>query len=319
MVAVASLAEVPVEVSVKVERGSEIGVARFFGPSMLISERNSTRRCFMRNGPEKRARGAFNSSRTRVEPVFDQLWEQGRDWLPTLLELPKDGCAGARVKPGDLTIVDGRWESKKFGMNEQPLGPPVSLLQWLIRNVGRTKREKLLKDVDFGRKELASDKPEIAQKAVEDALRLLRENPVPRAWYIFEGPTHPDVYLVAKDALVVIEGKRTEATATEKTEWLDGRHQIWRHIDAAWEIRGPRDVYGFFIVEADRDSKDGAVPEHWRREAEKCLKQDALRTNFPYRSAHEIAAISRCFLGVTTWRKVCDRFGIDYSKLPETA
>ncbi|MFZ0879426.1 MAG: hypothetical protein WA002_08020, partial [Candidatus Acidiferrales bacterium] len=93
-------------------------------------------------------------------------------------------------------------------------------------------------------------------------------------------------------------------------------HQIWRHIDAAWEVRGRRAVYGFFIVESDRDSTDGSVPEVWRKAGKECIEPEALRTNFPHRSAEEVDAISRCYLGVTTWQKVCENFGIDWRKLP---
>jgi hypothetical protein len=125
-----------------------------------------------------------------------------------------------------------------------------------------------------------------------------------------------DVCLVARDALVVIEGKRTEPATTTDTTWLRGRHQIWRHLDAAWEIRGRRAVYGFFIIESEADSGDGSVPERWRSAGTACLAPEALRSSFPHRSEHEAQAISRCYLGVTTWRHVCERFGIDWRGLP---
>jgi hypothetical protein len=124
------------------------------------------------------------------------------------------------------------------------------------------------------------------------------------------------VYLVAQDALVVIEGKRTEPTTTTDTTWLKGRHQIWRHLDAAWEIRGRRAVYGFFIVESEVDSSDGSAPEHWRSAGAECLAPEVLRSSFPHRSEDEAHAISRCYLGVTTWRYVCERFNIDWRTLP---
>ena len=47
--------------------------------------------------------GKYDSSKTRVRPVFDALWKSGRDWLPQLLALPTGGCAGAAVAAGDLT------------------------------------------------------------------------------------------------------------------------------------------------------------------------------------------------------------------------
>ena len=89
----------------------------------------------------------------------------------------------------------------------------------------------------------------------------------------------------------MVEGKRTEPTTTTDTTWLTGRHQIWRHLDAAWEIRGRRAVYGFFIVESEAD---GSLAEHWSTDTAACLAPDALRTSFPHRSSAEVEAISRC-------------------------
>jgi hypothetical protein len=83
------------------------------------------------------------------------------------------------------------------------------------------------------------------------------------------------------------------------------------------EIRGRRAVYGFFIVESDALSTDGSVPELWSQAARQCVQPSTLLSSFPHRSAEEISAISRCFLGVTTWRKVCERFDIDLISLPD--
>jgi hypothetical protein len=176
----------------------------------------------------------------------------------------------------------------------------VSLLSWLIRNAGGLSSEP---SGDLRRRLAAGD-----AETVQEALRLLRTSNEARGWYIFEGPTCPDVLLIANDAIVVIEGKRTEKTTTTGTTWLTGRHQIWRHIDAAWEIRGRRAVYGFFIVE---NASDGSIPDGWRAATMACLDSIALHASFPHRSAEEVLAISRCYLGVTTWQDVCDCFSID--------
>jgi hypothetical protein len=248
--------------------------------------------------------GKYDSSKTRVKPVFDALRARGNGWLPQLLELPTGGCGDIQLRSGDLTVIESHWEP-----DEKCLNPPVSLLSWLIRNVKSLAPKAL--DNDF-RRRLVDGDPE----TVERALHLLRSRDTSRAWYIFEGQTCPDVYLVAPDALVVVEGKRTERNTTNDTTWLSGRHQIWRHIDAAWEIRGRRSVSGFFIVESDEGSADGSVPELWREAGQACLDKVTLRTSFPHRSEEEIVAISKCYLGVTTWRKVCDKFDIDWRALP---
>lgn len=247
----------------------------------------------------------YDSSKTRVRPVFDALWRQGRDWLPELLSLPTGGCPDARVAPGgDLTIMEGHWDPK-----EKCLDPPVALLSWLIRNLGSVATTPLQNEM---RRRLADGD----SSTVQDALRRLRSEAATRAWYVFEGPTCPDVCLIAQDALVVIEGKRTEPTSTTDTTWLRGRHQIWRHLDAAWEIRGKRSVYGLFIVESEADSADGSVPEYWRSAGAACFAPEVMHSSFPHRSEDEAQAISRCYLGVTTWRQVCERFGIDWHTLP---
>ena len=248
--------------------------------------------------------GRRDSSKTRVRPIFDRLSARSDNWIADLLALPAGGCADARIGSRDLSLVGGYWEPK-----EKKLDPPVSLLSWLIRHATALPNRET---ATGPRRDLMDGRPAALQAAL-DALRTGRE---PRPWYVFEGPTSPDVFLITPDALVVIEGKRTEPAATVDTTWLKGRHQIWRHIDAAWEIRATRDVYGFFIVEGT-PPLDPDVPEYWSLAARECLDTRALRSSFPHRSADEVAAIARCFLGVTTWRRVCDRFGIDWHALPD--
>jgi hypothetical protein len=228
---------------------------------------------------------------------------QGGAWPLPLLELAEYGSPDAELKPGiDLRVQEGFW-----GRQEKSLDPPVALLSWLIRNLRRTlpDREEGGRRVDL----LRGD-----HRAILNALRTLREDYSARAWFIFEGPTCPDAYVVTKDVLIVVEGKRTEPGPTTSTKWMPGRHQIWRHIDAAWEICGDRQVYGLFIV----DSPGLEVPEIWCAAAHNTLSRAALEGSFPHRSATETAAISRCFLGVTTWRRVCARFGLSYEALPDS-
>ena len=73
--------------------------------------------------------GTFDSSKTRVTPVFDQLRLRRDDWVRQLLSLPQHG-AGRAVGQADLTFLGGAW-----GGEERALFPPVSLLSWLIRNL----------------------------------------------------------------------------------------------------------------------------------------------------------------------------------------
>lgn len=241
--------------------------------------------------------GRFDSSKTRVVPVFEALAACGAGWVPQLLRLAQGRHSDAMEKPvGDLTFLKGHW-----GANELGIPPPVGLLSWTIRHP-----EQLTTTTSTNpdrQRLMAGD-----LSAVELALDSLRRESAERAWYIFEGRTFPDAVIETPDALIVIEGKRKEAGPTTATTWLTGRHQIWRHIDAAWERKGRRKVYGMFIVEA-KDSSD-AVPSLWLEAVKGALTPEALRTSFPHRSAVEVESIQRCLLGVTTWQAVCTAFGL---------
>jgi hypothetical protein len=111
----------------------------------------------------------------------------------------------------------------------------------------------------------------------------------------------------------VIEGKRTEADVSRDTTWMPTRHQMLRHLDGAWELRGGRAVYGFFIVEGGGDS--AVVPEHWRRECAETVSPEILDSSLPHRSPEERRAIAEGYRGVTTWQQVCAQLGIPWNDL----
>jgi hypothetical protein len=185
----------------------------------------------------------------------------------------------------------------------------VSLLSWLIRNltppvgpatISEERRHLLGHDVE----------------TVDQALALLKSKNADRGWWVFEGRTYPDALIETPAALIVVEGKRTESGPTTCTTWMSDRHQIWRHMDAAWEIRGHRAVYGLFLVSADPGTS--VVPLSWQNAAANALSARALAGSFPHRGQDEREALVQGFLGVVTWQAVCGRFGIDHDSLPDT-
>jgi hypothetical protein len=249
--------------------------------------------------------GIRDSSRTRVAPVFDLLQGRTDDWVRTLLRLPH----GLREKPPDLSPLNLQYERGYWGQTEHGLDPPVSLLSWLIRNPTPQLRAQ---DRHPERSLLAIGDP----ATVIRGLHALRSSAAPKGWHLLEGPTFPDVLIETPDALIVIEGKRTELGATVDTSWLTGRHQIWRHIDAAWEMRGRRQVFGFFIVQGEEPG--GLLPTHWHDAFGVAISSVALDTSFPHRSSTERDGIAACLLGGTTWQAVCAAFGIAPGSLPRT-
>ena len=250
----------------------------------------------------------YDSSKTRVVPVLEAISVTGPDWLRRLLSLPSHGASGATI-PSDLDL---RVEAQYWGAHERRLAPPPSLLEWLVRNLERAPAPKDQSDAAVRRRRLLDRDP----ATVTEALALLQTRPSGQAWHILEGHTYPDVFLETSDALVAIEGKRTEAGPTTSTTWMPVRHQMLRHMDAAWEARGDRRVYGFFIVEAAPVSR--AVPPHWVQAAERTLAPTAVSGSLPHRSPAEREEIVQGCLGVTTWQAVCATFGLDLEILPDT-
>jgi hypothetical protein len=248
--------------------------------------------------------GRFDSSRTRVAPFFDALMAKdptGKTRLPALVALPEHGSSTRPSVSGEL--VDSAW-----GENERGLAAPASLLAWLVRNLkcpSSMKAEKLGPE----RRELIAGDAE----RISEGLELLESQRRDRAWYVFEGPSYPDAYLATPDAIIVIEGKRTERGPTNSTTWMTVRSQMLRHLDAALDLTGPRALYGFFMVEGP---EDGSIPEVWREAASETLDPELVAKSLPHRSEEERRIITQAFLGVTTWQRASRELGVPADQLP---
>lgn len=216
-----------------------------------------------------KARREYDSSKTRVAPVFNHLRAQRADkqWPRRLLDLAADGTDRAPTwRADDLSNGRCHWWPR-----ERALHPPVALLSWLIRNLDVTGKQLGSDTVAKVRRKLAARDPE----TIELALRQLRTGGSRKGWFVLEGPTYPDACIETTDAIIIVEGKRTEAAPTTKTTWIDTRHQMLRHLDAAWEIRGNRSVYGLLIVEGE--GAGGAVPKVWQDAAMATTSDETVR------------------------------------------
>lgn len=255
--------------------------------------------------------GKRDSSKTRVQPVFDQLYKSdstGQTWLPTLISLPIGGSE-IRLPPHfDFGIQERAW-----GKYEKKLEPPASLLSWLIRHPRPPVFGGLSKDPAKARKRL--EWIQGSDIRISEALHLLRDNPSGEDWHLFEGFTQPDVFVQTPDLILVVEGKRTERKPTTSTKWMAVRHQMLRHIDCALEIAGDREVVGFFIVEGNADT--GEVPAAWIDYARQTRAPEAVASSLPHRSPEVQKGISSSFVGVTTWQRVCREFDLDWTNLPD--
>jgi hypothetical protein len=241
-----------------------------------------------------------------VTPVFMALIDRdptGTEWLAELLALPERVATPERIVTPPM-----RPERMRFGSDEAALDPPVPLLRWMIQNPTRLSKPKADAKSEVTktkRKALLSGNLSVQA----EALALLDKGAPQQVWYVLEGRSRPDVFIETDDAIIVIEGKRTEPEATTSTSWLANRHQMLRHLDCAWEMRAGRRIYGFFIVESKKS--DGSVPKKWRDACDETVSATTLETSLPHRSPADREAIARSFLGATTWQRVRDRFDLD--------
>jgi hypothetical protein len=258
-----------------------------------------------------------DSSRTRVAPLFRQLEQRDDDWPLALLDL-----AAATLKR-DPT----RWEflrmsptithfgDPKAKRKEKGYAPSKELLTWLVRNLTYSGSGPLSRDpITSARRQLLLDRDVIMQ---EFALESLKIGGADAKWCQFEGTTYPDAVIETPDAIIVVEGKRTESGPTTKTTWMSGRHQMLRHIDGAFNQRGLKDVFGLFIVEGD-NAASHEVPNKWMRAAYDTISWESVEQSLPHRAQSEKADIVNAFVGVTTWLALCRHFNIPESIFPDT-
>ena len=251
--------------------------------------------------------GIYDSSRTRVAPVFGRLQcfdPSGRVWLQGLLELANTRKL-PRPQAGTSPLRVAKWWPR-----EARLAAPPGLLRWLLENAQEPRDAAA-----WGRRpEVMASRRRVVDRDADTlagALRSLQERrPSPRAWYVLEGPSQPDVYLDSADAVIVVEGKRTETGPITSTAWMSVRHQMLRHLDGAWEHRQGRRIYGLFIVEAEKGTTSVEPSSAWHEAVELTISDEVLKGSLPHRSPDERSQIASALLGVTTWQAVCDEFQI---------
>lgn len=252
--------------------------------------------------------GKYNSSDTRVAPVFSGLFARdrsGHGWLNQLLQLGSLAhFASARPdSAGALQEHHPAW----WGKSERSLAPPLSLLRWLVQNADAPRSSSVWGSptVRAKREELVRRNPTV----VAEALTKLDKGYRPRAWYVLEGQSRPDACLETDRILLVVEGKRTERHAASATTWMRDRSQILRHMDAALEVAGQRAVLGLHIVEGSAEDTELPSP-YWMNAAEQLRTEAALQRSLPHRDVEVRNQLRDGFLGVTTWQRVCRELSI---------
>ena len=180
--------------------------------------------------------GEKNSSLTRVQPVFDYI----------NLDIQK---LNQFFSLFDKKVsITSKILFCKYGENETSIKPPKELLLWCINNIDKLnsvefeKIKESYSTTNRKRYALYTNDPATKQKALTE---LNNEHLPQKAWFIFEGYTHPDIYIETENEIFIGEAKRTESILTTSTTWMIERDQLIRHIDSV--IDSKKKEYSFFI------------------------------------------------------------------------
>lgn len=237
--------------------------------------------------------GKYDSTKTRVTPLFDFIG----------LDIEKINRLLSLINPE--IEIRSKIINTNYGKNEKAIPPSPSLLKWCILNFDKLNQEINEKYHEKSpntyekRKKLFSGEIEMKNKAI----KLIKKNPnIQKKWYIFEGYTHPDILIETKDTYIVGEAKRTERKLTEKTEWLDPRDQLIRHVDALIDNTTKR-IISLFLIDKKMESKYNMNRYYNKEYFEKSL---------PHRKKEKIESIYETYIGYTFWNVIQSEFDIEF-------
>lgn len=238
--------------------------------------------------------GKYNSSLTRVVPLIDHL-SKLNDFPQNLISIYNTEF---NLNEEPIEICYGKFEKK--------IMPAKSLLKHLINNIHIINKDSL--GSDNGTK---SYKNRIDLFALDEAKKLealqLIENDKNcyQKWYVFEGYTHPDIYIETDNYILIGEAKRTEKSFTTKTKWLNERDQLLRHIDSV--LDSGKQVISFLII--DNELKNTA---EYKIGLARYKDREYFKKHLPHRSEMEINIAMKSYIGFTTWQKYEEKFKIEY-------
>jgi hypothetical protein len=276
--------------------------------------------------------GIFNSSVTRVWPVFDTLFAAdsvGTYWLLPLLQaghlfshsslyplndvgsiLPQL-CEFDLPISGELAKVMGPDRLQVLPMlrnaYECDIAPPQAFLRWLLENPNALSwpKQNQAEEKIYGDRTQQCRKSLLAgdRKIQAEALREFDLKGVAESkgkWWAFEGFTSVDCLLETERLVVFVEGKRTEAIS-KSTDWFPKRNQVIRNLEAAKERAGSSKEYAVLLCAEKRLE----IPE------------SAWSDSLPHYSPAEIADLRKHYLGCALWGEIRDKLSPSL-KLPDT-
>ena len=233
--------------------------------------------------------GKYNSSTYRVVPLMEHI-KNNLERISQLLSLFN---ISVKSLPNEYF----------YGDNEKLLKPSLDHLINLVDYLGRAPLHKE-KNASGNRFILFSGSPTERKEKAKEAIGLLKRvypnmNSNTKAWYIFEGYTHPDIFIEGEDYIILAEGKWTEREITTHTEHLlenngEYRNQMIRHIQATLNYSSKK-IYAFYLV----DEECGYLDDLTKESFEKQLDKETITLSFDNKKR-----IKEDFYGYSTWQDI---------------
>ena len=259
--------------------------------------------------------GVYNSSLTRVQPIFDELldrWPNGDPWVGRLWDMAArtQQTPMALPKPAGLDRVLASEtptdRAARMGtVYERTVAPPAAFLQWLLEN---PQRMQVRDPIHFGAKsvearrwrgKLFSGDRRLVSEAQNEGLNQLGKRLAQRGrnkWWAFEGFSHVDCCLITSQCVLFVDGKRTESVSPS-TLWFQQRSQLWRNVEAAREFAGQKQFAVILAVENEAEGTT-ALANAVR----------SLEGSYPHLDGGQRTELSRHLIGFVTWPEVVARF-----------
>jgi hypothetical protein len=253
--------------------------------------------------------GRFDSSLTRVQPVFSALYEMdrsGESWLHQFLEMAarKTGSEPAEIPStlGHLLVPP---------CFELLVDPPKPYLRWLIEHPkdlvwpGEKAWSKWVQETQEKRRALREEDPAVQAEALYE-LETCRC--LPRgAWWRFEGITHVDCALLTPSTVIFVEGKRTEMGPSKSVTWYPHRNQVLRVLDCAAAFAQRTGRPHFFAVLVVEKGLVESDPDR-QAAAEAVISPRTVQQSLPHLMDEERAELLSHYLGTTTWQDIVETF-----------
>jgi hypothetical protein len=246
--------------------------------------------------------GIYNSSLTRVQPVFEYLYERdqnGTSWLLPLLRLANHSHhVPIDFEPGPLV------EAPCY---EFPASPPREFLRFLLTNPDQLPNpaeqvwRKWSATTQAKRRALLSGDRTVKREGLtllERASDLSQ-----RTWWRLEGVTYVDCAFFTQSTVVFVEGKRTEEGPSQEVTWWTGRNQVIRNLECVSEfarVTGRPHAFVIVIVEEELCERGSQRA----RSIDAITDPTVIASSLPHLEVQAREQVMGRYVGATTWQDI---------------